>query len=157
MTTVTILNPPVGIKPGLTAEVRIVVNEIPNALQLPAQAVFEHGGKHYAVTYHDGKWDKVEIVVGPNNDKHIVILEGLKENDFVVLGSRTHRDKIDLPKIQEQEPEHNRGLLEKQEVTKPETSQGEAGQGNRRRDTDGERPRREGGGSPNPVRQPPPQ
>lgn len=103
MTTVTILNPPVGIKPGLTAEARIVVTEIPDSLQLPVQAVFEHGGKHYAVTYHEGKWDKIEVVVGPNNDKHIVILDGLKEHDSVVLSAWANRDQIDLPKLHEQE------------------------------------------------------
>jgi len=100
MTVITILNAPEGIKTGLTAEARIVVNEIADALLLPMQAVFEYGGKMYAVTYKEGKWDKLEVKTGPANDKEVVILEGLKEGDEVVLGAWAHRDKIDLPKLE---------------------------------------------------------
>ena len=108
MATVKILNVPEGIKTGLTAEARIVVNEIPGTLLLPMQAVFEYGGKMYAVTYHEGKWDKIEVSTGPANDKEVVILEGLNEGDQVVLGAWAHRDKIDLPKLAN-EPRQNGG------------------------------------------------
>ncbi|MDR0522137.1 MAG: efflux RND transporter periplasmic adaptor subunit, partial [Planctomycetaceae bacterium] len=101
MTTVTMVHPPAGIKSGLTAEAKITVNEIPHALILPVQAVFEHGGKTYAVSYQMGKWDKITVVTGPSNGKEVVIREGLKEGDRVVLGAWTHRDKIDLPKTEE--------------------------------------------------------
>jgi len=106
LTTVMVLNPPEGIKTGMTAEAKIVVNEIPDALLLPTQAVFEYGKKMYVVSYRDGKWDKIEVKTGPANDKEVVILEGLKEDDVVVLGAWAHRDKISLPKI-EQEPRRN--------------------------------------------------
>jgi multidrug efflux pump subunit AcrA (membrane-fusion protein) len=107
MTTITVLKPPSGIKPGLTAEAKITVNEISDALVLPVQTVFEHGGKTYAVTYHEGKWDKIEVKTGPTNDKEVVILEGLKEGNSVVLGAWAHRDRIDLPK-QSEEPKQER-------------------------------------------------
>jgi len=103
LTTVTVLNPPEGIRVGLTAEVRIVVNEISNVLLLPIQAVFEYGKKMYAVTFNEGRWDKVEVVTGSANDREVVILEGLNEGDTVVLGAWAHRDKINLP-VLEQEP-----------------------------------------------------
>jgi multidrug efflux pump subunit AcrA (membrane-fusion protein) len=99
MTTISILDSPDGIKPGLTAEARITVNEIHDALVLPVQAVFEYGSKTYAITYEDGKWEKIEIKTGASNDKEVVILEGFKEGDSVVLGAWAHRDKIDLPKL----------------------------------------------------------
>ena len=100
MTIVTVLDPPEGIKTGLTAEARIVVGEIPNTLLLPIQAVFEYGGKMYAVTYNEGNWDKIEVKTGRANDKEVVILEGLNEGDVVVLGAWAHRDKINLPKLE---------------------------------------------------------
>ena len=101
LTTVRILNPPYGVKTGLTAEARIVVKEIPDALLLPTQAIFAHGGRRYAITFNDGKWDKVEVVVGPANDREVVILSGLSEGDEVVLGASVHRDQVDLPRIEE--------------------------------------------------------
>jgi multidrug efflux pump subunit AcrA (membrane-fusion protein) len=100
MTIITVLDAPEGIKTGLTAEARITVNEIPDALLLPMQAVFEYGGIMYAITYKDGKWNKIEVKTGPANDKDVVILEGLKEGDEVVLGAWAHREKIDLPKLE---------------------------------------------------------
>jgi len=107
MVTVMVLDPPEGIKTGLTAEARIVVNEISNALLLPTQAVFAYGKKTYAVTYREGKWDKIEIKTGPANDKEVVILEGLNEGDEVVLGAWAHRDKINLPKIEDTPPKND--------------------------------------------------
>lgn len=103
MTTVMILDPPEGIKPGLTAEARILVNEIQAALVLPVQAIFSYGGKAYALTYKEGKWDKVEVQSGPTNDKEVVILSGLSEGDEVVLGAWAHRDKVDLPKLRSED------------------------------------------------------
>ncbi|MCL2005203.1 MAG: efflux RND transporter periplasmic adaptor subunit [Planctomycetaceae bacterium] len=101
MTTIRIYDPPEGVKTGLTAEARIVVNEIPDALLLPTQAIFTHGGRRYAITFNDGRWDKVEVITGPANDRDVVILSGLSEGDEVVLGSQVHRDKVDLPRVED--------------------------------------------------------
>lgn len=111
MTTILILDPPEGIKPGLTAEAKILVNAIPDALVLPVQAVFSYGGKTYVITHKNGVWDKLEVKTGPTNDKEVVILEGLEEEDSVVLGAWTHRDKVDLPKF---DPEEEKELQESQ-------------------------------------------
>ncbi|GHT40457.1 hemolysin D [Planctomycetales bacterium] len=107
-TTISLLNVPPGIKTGLTAEARIVVNTVYDALVLPVQAVLGHGGKMYVITFQDGKWDKCEIKVGASNDTETMILDGLKEGDQVVLGAWSHRDKVDLPKIEEKDKKKDR-------------------------------------------------
>jgi len=131
LTTVRILNPPEGVKTGLTAEARIVVNEIPNALLLPTQAIFAHGGKTYAITFKEGKWDKVEIKIGPANDREVMILEGLDVGDEVVLGAMVHRDKVDLPKVEEEsEYEEDPGEEDQfLEQMRREATQQQGGQG----------------------------
>jgi len=134
LTTVKILNSPEGVKTGLTAEARIVVNEIPNALLLPTQAVFRHGEKMYVLTFKEGKWDKVEVKTGHANDKDVVILEGLNEGDEVVLGAWVHRDKVDLPKVEE-EPRREEGNTDEEEMLREQMrrasqmQQGQPGQG----------------------------
>ena len=40
---------PPGLRPGMTAKVAIRVETIPDALQVPIQAVVERGGKHYCL------------------------------------------------------------------------------------------------------------
>ena len=148
LTTVRILNPPEEIRTGLTAEVRITVNEIPNALLLPRQAVFEYGKQMYAITYKDGVWDKVEIKTGPPNDKEVVILEGLNEGDQVVLGAWAHRDKIELPKLEidtepkEGDPEDEERFREQMRREMEEGQQREGGR------SEGQRERSPGGGGP---------
>jgi len=136
MTMVTVLNPPEGMKVGLTAEARIVVDEIPDALLVPMQAVFEYGGKMYAVTFKEGKWDKVEVKTGPANDKEVVILEGLNEGDEVVLGAWVHRDKIDLPKLGNEPRRNESGMdeetfreLMRQEMERQQRERPSAGSG----------------------------
>ena len=119
MTTITILDAPDGIKPGLTAEAKVVVDEISSALQLPVQAVFEYGKKTYCVTYHDGQWDKHEVKTGPSNDKQVVILEGLNEGDLVVLGAWAHREKVDLPKLKPEDEKGENGDEKPESLERP--------------------------------------
>lgn len=102
-TTITILDPPSTIKPGLTAKVKIIVNVIEEALMLPIQAVFEHGDKKYCVVYDKGNWDKIEVQTGPTNDKFVVIESGLSLGAEVVLNSWQNREKLNLPKIDKEE------------------------------------------------------
>ncbi len=90
----------VELKPGLTAEVRIQVEFHPEVLQVPVQAIFEHGDKHYAIL-RDGKrnWKAREVEIGGTNDKAVVIKKGLEEGEEVVLGAFAYRDKVELPNL----------------------------------------------------------
>ena len=92
----------VPLKTGLTAEIRIEVERIPDCIQVPVQAVFEHGKKHYCVMEDptgEKKWVAREVQIGSTNDKFIVITSGLKEGDQVVLGAFLYHDKLDLPEL----------------------------------------------------------
>ena len=112
---------PPGLRPGLTAEIKIRVRETPDVLQVPVQAVFEHGGKHYCVMAgkNEGEWEAREVTIGSTNDKFVVIQEmkegedkGLRQGDNVVMGAFAYRDKLDLPELdpEQQKAQGNRGL-----------------------------------------------
>ncbi len=89
------------LRPGMTAEVKIRVQTIPNVLQVPVQAIVQHGGKNYCLLYDKAAgWSKQEVKVGSTNDKTVVILEGLKAGDKVVMGAGKHRDKVSWPKLE---------------------------------------------------------
>jgi HlyD family secretion protein len=84
---------------GMTAEVRIRVEQLDDALTVPVQAILEHGQKHYCVV-RDGEALKAkEVVIGSTNDKDVVIQEGVQEGDRVVMGAALYRDKLGLPKV----------------------------------------------------------
>lgn len=90
---------PPGLRPGLTAEVHILVERRPGVLQVPVQAIFEHGGKCYCVTGEDGKWSATEVEIGSSNDKFVVISSGLEEGRQIVLNAAAFRDEVDLPEV----------------------------------------------------------
>ncbi|MFZ5829715.1 MAG: HlyD family efflux transporter periplasmic adaptor subunit [Planctomycetota bacterium] len=98
-TTVSIHESPPGIRPGLTAEVRILVERVPDVLQVPVQAVFEHAGQFYCVTRGEKGWVPRPVTCGSTNDKTVVIKEGLQQGEQVVLNSSALRDSLGLAPV----------------------------------------------------------
>lgn len=98
---VRIQNPPEGLRPGLTAEVQIQVEFLPEVLQVPVQAVVEHGGKHYCFLQNGEQLESRPVTIGSTNDKHVVIKDGLKADEIVMLNPRKYQDKWDLPDLGE--------------------------------------------------------
>lgn len=94
-----ILNPPQGIRSGLTAQCKILVETQENVLTVPVHCVFEYGGKHYCIQYINGKWSKREVKIGSCNDLQVVILEGLKEGEQIVAGANEYKNNVDLPRL----------------------------------------------------------
>ena len=77
-----------SLKPGLTAEVEILVERILDAIQVPVQAVIERGGRHFAFVVLDNTIERREIKVGRTNDIAIEVKDGLAENERVALNPR---------------------------------------------------------------------
>ena len=99
--TVEIEDPPDGLRPGLTAEVRIYVQHQDDVVQVPVQAVFEHQRQHYCIVQSDPEGERFEarpIDIGSTNDKFVVIDKGLGENDTVLLNPRKFAEQVGLPK-----------------------------------------------------------
>jgi hypothetical protein len=77
-TIVKIDNPPPGLKPGLTAEVKIRVHELDKALQVPVQAILEQDMHFYSVLKEGKIWKPREVQVGWSNDKFVMICDVVK-------------------------------------------------------------------------------
>ncbi|MDG3002888.1 efflux RND transporter periplasmic adaptor subunit [Paludisphaera mucosa] len=90
-TTIVVIDDLVGqdLKPGMTAEARILVGELKDVLVVPMQAVAENKGDFYAFV-EDGPGLRMQKVkVGDNNEKLVQVLEGIKEGDRVALDAHT--------------------------------------------------------------------
>lgn len=98
-TVVQIDEPPPGARPGMTAEVRIRVEELPEALQIPVQAVKEHGGAHYALVPTADGLQARKIEIGSTNDKFVLVKSGLSESDQVVVNPTRFLDRVKLPEL----------------------------------------------------------
>ncbi len=98
-TFIKIFDPPPQIRPGLTAEVRIYVQQLPDALQIPVQAIYDYKGHTFSLVKKGEGWETREIKIGSSNDKTVTVLSGLDENEQVVLNPRRHSDKFVLPDL----------------------------------------------------------
>jgi hypothetical protein len=116
-------DPSEGLRPGMTAQVRIEVSREPDVIQVPVQAVFEHSKRHYCLVRTPTGLEPREVTIGTTNEKQVVIRKGLDEKDVVLVNPRTHVDSVAMP-IVPATPE-----AEEQIAAKPdgELAQAEAG------------------------------
>jgi RND family efflux transporter MFP subunit len=85
-TLVTIDNPLGGLRPGMTAQVEILVTQLDDVLSVPVQAVLEFKGKDYVyVARPDGEFVRREIKKGTSNDKLLEVKDGLQAGEEVAL------------------------------------------------------------------------
>ncbi|MCO6454060.1 MAG: HlyD family efflux transporter periplasmic adaptor subunit, partial [Pirellulaceae bacterium] len=103
-TVVRILNPPPEIKSGLTAEVRIHVQHLDDALQIPVQALYEHKGQTFCLVQQGEKqFETRRVVMQSTNDKMVAIdtqaSDPLDPAELVVINPRQHSEKFDFAKF----------------------------------------------------------
>jgi multidrug efflux pump subunit AcrA (membrane-fusion protein) len=81
------------LKPGMTADVSIILNTLPDALTLPISTVFRKEGR--AVVYRPDKngYKEYPVTLGRRNKDRIEILSGMKEGDDVFSKNLGERDR----------------------------------------------------------------
>ena len=79
------------LRPGLLADVEIIIDKIPNAIHVPAQAVFEIDNKMvvYVRNPVTGKFDVREIKLAKRSESTMVIASGLKVDEIIALADPT--------------------------------------------------------------------
>ena len=85
LTTITIAGTNDWLKPGMTAKVDILANELTNVVYVPVQAVAPFERKQVCYVVHGHSTDRREVVVGDFNDEFIEIKQGVKEGEAVLL------------------------------------------------------------------------
>jgi HlyD family secretion protein len=73
------------LRPGLLADVEIVVEKIPNAIHVPMQAIFESDGKPVVYVKRGGQFEVRFIKPLKRSESVMVIAEGLKPGEQVAL------------------------------------------------------------------------
>lgn len=99
-TEIKILNPPSQIRAGLTAEVRIHVEQSDNVLQVPVQAILEHQGQTFCLVKQDESYETRRVLISSSNDQVVALDEAstdpLRPDEEVVLNPRQYRDWFDF-------------------------------------------------------------
>jgi len=126
-TYVQIIDPPETIRTGMTAEVRIFVEQIDKAIQIPVHAVYESKRHHFVLVRdqnNQNKWDTREIKIGATNDKFVTVKDGVEADDNVVLDPRNHLDKMDIPEFEDEDDRSKLVAMSNEPMPKSATAGG---------------------------------
>ncbi len=97
---VEISNPPENIRTGMTAAVEVFVEQLPDATQVPIQAVYEHDNRMFAMVQTGAQeFQTRQVKISATNDTMASITEGLVAGDKAVLNLRQHLSLMDLPEV----------------------------------------------------------
>ncbi|MEM7812642.1 MAG: efflux RND transporter periplasmic adaptor subunit [Planctomycetota bacterium] len=77
------------LRPGLSAEVEVLVESRDDVLQVPVQAIVAVGGVGHIFVRDGARVSRRVVVTGKTNDRFTEILDGLDAGDEVVLNPRT--------------------------------------------------------------------
>src|SRR5262249_38404136 len=93
-----------GLRPGMTAQVKILIDERDDVFSVPLAAVVHYDGKdHLAVKKPDDSLEWREVTLGISDDKVVEVKQGIKAGERVALNpldlisEEEQRQKLNAP------------------------------------------------------------
>ena len=77
------------LRPGLLADVEIIVEKISNGIHIPNQAVFEKEGKQFVYVQTANRFEQRFIKPAKRSESVLVVAEGLKAGEVIALADPT--------------------------------------------------------------------
>jgi membrane fusion protein (multidrug efflux system) len=77
-----------SLRPGMFTQVRLVIEEKPNTLMIPEQALISRGGSQIVYKVVDGKVEEAVVTVGLRRRGQVEITEGLSPGDTVITAGQ---------------------------------------------------------------------
>jgi multidrug efflux pump subunit AcrA (membrane-fusion protein) len=84
-TKVRIDNPLAALRPGMNAEVKIMVDEKANVLSVPVVAVLQFDGKDHVTRRVEDRFVQEEVELGISNESFVEVTKGVKANDIIAM------------------------------------------------------------------------
>lgn len=73
------------LKPGMSAQVEIVVDELHDVIAIPLAAISLRGSKPTCTVLHGRTLETRELILGQSNDEMVEVKSGLKEGEILVM------------------------------------------------------------------------
>jgi multidrug efflux pump subunit AcrA (membrane-fusion protein) len=73
------------LKPGLTAAVDFIVDQLRDVVSIPVGAVHSDKGGNFVLLSNNGKVEKRRILLGPSNENSVVVTKGLNPGEQISL------------------------------------------------------------------------
>lgn len=77
------------LRPGMTANVRIIVETISDAVTVPLESVFDRDDRKVVCVKRGDRFEEVEVTLGQESLDRVVITKGLKGGELVALRDAT--------------------------------------------------------------------
>jgi len=91
--TIIALDSQTGLRPGMSAEVDVIIANHQNVVTIPVAAVLEQDEKHFCwVKTENSSAQRRALKLGDSNDQFIVVKDGVKEGDKVILNPLAYVD-----------------------------------------------------------------
>ena len=74
-----------GLKPGMTAEVEIVMSEYENRVLLPVESVLEFGSGFYCWVRLGDSISRRKLELGESDEEAVIVLDGIQAGETVIL------------------------------------------------------------------------
>jgi HlyD family secretion protein len=78
-------DPLTGLRPGMTAQVEILIDRLENILSVPVQAILPYNGKDHVTKKVGDRYVPTDVQIGKSNEKFVQVITGLADGDLVVL------------------------------------------------------------------------
>lgn len=72
-------------KPGITGDVNVLLERVPNAIVIPAQAMFERSGQNVVYVWRSGEFSEIPIQVGRKSGDKILVAKGVSPGEKLAL------------------------------------------------------------------------
>jgi hypothetical protein len=73
------------LRPGMLADVEIIVEKIPNAIHVPNQAVFERSGKAFVFIRTPERFEERPVTIARRTESTVVLSSGVNAGDVVAM------------------------------------------------------------------------
>jgi len=73
------------LRPGLLADAEVIVENLPDTLYIPFQAVFEDGTQSVVYVMEEGRLQPRRVTLGKRSESQIAITDGLSEGEMIAL------------------------------------------------------------------------
>jgi HlyD family secretion protein len=80
------------LKPGMTVQITVIADRVPNAIAIPAQASFSKSGQTVAYVWNGTKFIERAIQIEKRSRDRLLVASGLNAGDLVALKDPTEKE-----------------------------------------------------------------
>jgi HlyD family secretion protein len=79
-------------KPGISGQVTVIVDRVPDAITIPAQAMFQKSGQNVAYVWRGTQFEERAIDIGRRSGDKIMVAKGINAGEQVALRDPTTKE-----------------------------------------------------------------